>query len=108
MSNNNEPIEPEILNPGGNKSSSKPNSYQTRYTKYTTEVKQGSPAVFIISIIAFFLSLIPVLGVSLAIIAMILAKLKHTSMILASIAFVIGCISTTLFVLLVLFLRLLF
>ena len=108
MSSSSEPIEPEILNPGGNNAGSNPETYRARYKSYSHEVKQGSPAVFILSIIAFFLSLIPVIGVSLAILAMIFAKMKHTSMILASIAFIIGCVSTTLFVLLVLLLRLLF
>lgn len=106
MSNSTEPVEAEIINPGGN--SQTPKDYKAKYNDYSEKTRQASPTVFIISVLAFFLSLIPVLGVSLAIIAMILAKIKNTGMLLASIAFVIGCISTTLFLLLAMVLRWIF
>lgn len=101
-----DPIEPEILNPGGKGST--PYTYRRRYQEYSTEAKQSSPFVFLVSLAAFFLSLIPIVGVSLALVAMIAAKVKHSSMILAVVAFVIGCISTTLFLLLALVLRWIF
>lgn len=106
MNTDKNPIEPEIVNPGGKDST--PHTYRRRYTEYSTEAKKSSPFVFLISLAAFFLSLIPILGVSLALVAMIAAKIKKSSMILAIIAFVIGCISTTLFLLLALVLRWIF
>ena len=106
MSSNSSPEEPEILNPGGKQGT--PYTYRDRYTQYTVETKQASPAAFLISLFAFFISLLPIVGMSVALFAIIFSKIKHTSTILAFIAFVIGCVSTTIFLMVVFIFNLIF
>ena len=93
--------EPEILNPGG-KNSRGATSYKARYTSYKTEAKGSSAFVFLLSLAAFFLSLVPIVGLVLSIAAMIAARIKNSSMVLAIIAFIIGSISTSIFLLIAL------
>lgn len=106
MAEHSHPEEPEIINPGGKHQVN--SRYRAKYTEYTEQTRQASPAVFVLSLIAFCLSLIPVIGVCLAIIAMVFAKIKNTSMILAVIAFVVGCVSTIIFLLIAMVLKWIF
>lgn len=98
--------EPEIINPGGKGSVG--TQYRQKYTEYSTEVRKISPGAFLVSLLALLLSIIPIIGTTFALFAMLVAKLRHASMILAVIAFIISCVSTTVFLLIVWVFRLIF
>lgn len=106
MKNTELPEEAEIINPGGKGNGQ--SNYRTRYTTYANQVKSGSLIAFWFSLLALLLSLLPFIGVVFSLAAMVFAKLKHANIILAAFAFVVSCISTTMFLLLILLLRWIF